>query len=114
MGYHVSGTDCSVREYRGRLYAEDHKAFSADAYTAQGWLGVAWSVLGWECELDADTEWSGCVRRTETVLAIMVGDDRVFPFERADLKPLAREDYCGVCGQVGCSHGGRTGEEMRP
>jgi len=32
----------------------------------------------------------------------MIGDDRVFDVDEDDCTPLAREDYCGVCGQIGC------------
>ena len=58
-----------------------------------------------ECEhaayaTDDDTE------RTGRVVAIMVGDDRHFTFEPDELTPLAREAYCGSCGQVGCTHDG--------
>jgi hypothetical protein len=45
--------------------------------------------------------------RTERVVAIMIGDDRRFTFDADDLvEPLAREAYCGECGQIGCAHDG--------
>jgi len=88
-------------------YESDDATFSADAYEAEGWgQGIAWYVLGWETMPDDDTEWSGYEVRTGNVIAIMVGDDRHFTFEPDDLTPLAREDYCGVCGQMGCGHDG--------
>lgn len=91
-------------------FEQDDEAFPADAYTARGYNGVAWYALGWETEPDEDTEWSGFEQRTGRVVAVMVGDDRRFTFDPDDLKPLAREDYCGVCGQVGCSHDGLSRE----
>ena len=36
----------------------------------------------------------------------MVGDDRRFTVEPDDVAPMTREDYCGECGQEGCSHDG--------
>jgi hypothetical protein len=86
----------------GIRYQEDDATFSADAYTVAGYRGVAWRVLGWLMEADADTEWSGEYVRTDRVVAVMVGDDRRFVFERDAVTPLAREEYCGQCGQVGC------------
>lgn len=88
-----------------RNYEADGASFPADAYTALGWSGIAWYVLGWETEPDEDTEWSGVENRTGRVVAIMVGDDRHFLFHEDELKPLEREQYCGSCGQVGCPHG---------
>ena len=46
------------------------------------------------------------VDRTDQVVAVMVGDDRQEVVDVADLVPLARADYCGECGQVGCQHDG--------
>lgn len=45
------------------------------------------------------------------VVCVMVGDDRYFVFDREDLRPLAREDYCGSCGQIGCTHDGLDRDE---
>jgi len=67
--------------------------------------GVALRVLGWQTEPDEDTEWSGYEQRTGRVVYRMVGDDQLFSADLDDLEPLAREDYCGVCGQIGCAHG---------
>jgi hypothetical protein len=88
-------------------YESDDDTFSADAYTAKGWsAGVAWRVFGWETQPDEDTEWTGYEVRTGRVVAVMVGDDQRFTFDPEELTPLAREEYCGVCGQVGCNHDG--------
>ena len=78
-----------------------------EAYTAAGWAGVAWRVLGWEVEPTADTEWDGIEERTGKVLAVMVGDDMPHAFEPEELTALGELDYCLECGQVGCTHDGR-------
>lgn len=39
------------------------------------------------------------------VRAVMVGDDRVHEVAISDLIPLADEDYCSGCGQMGCGWG---------
>jgi hypothetical protein len=73
------------------------------AYKADGWSnGIAWRVFAWETKPDEDTEWSGIRVNTGNVLAHMVGDDRDFVFDPLDLTPIADEDYCSECGQVGC------------
>jgi hypothetical protein len=88
-------------------YEVDDAAFPAEAYTVTGYKGVAWRVYGWETQPDEDTEWSGMEERTGRVVCVMVGDDRRFTFEPDELIPLNDDDYCGSCGQVGCSHDGR-------
>lgn len=70
--------------------------------------GVAWRVHGAEIEYYNDgcedgAEW----RETGRVVAVMVGDDARHTFDPEDLEPIAEEDYCGVCGQIGCTHDGR-------
>lgn len=45
------------------------------------------------------------------VVAHMIGDDRDFTFDIDDLEPIARDDYCGECGQIGCVHDGYDREE---
>lgn len=42
----------------------------------------------------------------DQVHCVMVGDDRVWTFDRSDLTKIAREDFCGVCGALGCTHDG--------
>ena len=77
------------------------------AYRADGWSdGIAWSVYDYESVPDEDTDWTGYECATGRVLAHMVGDDRLFAFDPDDLTPLAEEDFCHVCGQVGCTHDG--------
>ena len=94
-----------TREFHHHRYETD-KAFDG-AFSVKGHGGIAWDVLGWEVEADEDTEWSGYYVRTGEILAVMVGDDRVWTFSPDDITPLAEEEYCGGCGQIGCGHGGR-------
>jgi hypothetical protein len=84
-------------------YERDPEAFPADAYTVAEWgEGIAWYALGWETQPDADTEWSGYEERTGNVACRMVGDDRYFSIDPADLTPLDPLAFCRTCGQVGC------------
>lgn len=87
-------------------YEKDNETFNAGAYTVRGYRGIAFAVLGWETEPDEDTEWSGMETRTGRVLAVMIGDDYKHSVDPDDLTPIAREEYCGVCGQIGCGHDG--------
>lgn len=102
-------------ERYGRVrYEKDDATFPGEgAFTIRGWRGVAWHVLGWETEATEDTEWDGIYVRTGRVVAVMVGDDSYFTFDPEDVEPLARKDYCGSCGQIGCAHDGydREGDE---
>lgn len=93
-----------------RHYEVDDVAH-AGAFTVRQYPGIAWRVLGWETEPDEDTEWSGYEVRTGRVVAVMVGDDRHFSLDVDDVAALPREDYCGECGQIGCTHDGLTREE---
>lgn len=93
-------------------YEADDATFSADAYTVKGYRGIAWHVLGWETQPDEDTEWSGMENRTGQIVAVMIGDDRKFTFDEDEITPLAREKYCGVCGQIGCLHDGLDREDQ--
>ena len=87
-------------------YETDNETFDSEAYTVDGQGNIGWYVLGWETEPDEDTEWTGFENRTGRVVAIMIGDDSKFLFDPDELTPLEREDYCGECGQVGCTHDG--------
>ena len=86
-------------------YEADEKAFPASAYTVAGYRGIAWHAYGWETQPTDDTEWDGIEERTGLVVCVMVGDDRRFTFEPEELTPLRDDDYCGTCGQIGCTHG---------
>jgi hypothetical protein len=100
-----------LRNRRTPHFEQDDTTWPADAYRAKRYDGIAWRVLGWETEPDADTEWTGIEERTGNVVAHMVGDDRRFTFEPEDLSPLADLEYCATCGQIGCAHDGRDREE---
>jgi hypothetical protein len=93
-------------------YESDNAHFSADAYTVKGYRGIAWYVLGWEIEPTEDTEWDGIEERTGKIVAVMVGDDRRFVFDADEITALPREDYCGECGQIGCTHDGLDRSEV--
>lgn len=88
-------------------FEPDPAMFDADAYRVARAGAVAWHVLGWETEPDADTEWSGYETRTGRVVAVMVGDDQRHTVNIEDLAPLGELDYCASCGQIGCTHDGR-------
>lgn len=36
---------------------------------------------------------------------MMVGDDRIHIVDVDDMRFLEGEEYCSVCGQIGCGHG---------
>jgi len=87
-------------------YETDEPDPYPDAVRIRGYAGIACYVLGWETEPDEDTEWSGYEVRTGRLVAVMVGDDHRFLIDPEDVQPLARAEYCGVCGQIGCTHDG--------
>ena len=62
-------------------------------YSVAGYGGVAFYLAR---RIDADT-----------VAAIMVGDDAERAVSIGDLTPISEDDYCHVCGQLGCTHDGR-------
>jgi len=77
--------------------------YEVSAVTSANYRGASIYPFGWETEPDEDTDWTGIEIRTGRVLCVMVGDDRIFSQDEGDLTPLARESYCGECGQVGCT-----------
>jgi hypothetical protein len=92
---------------RVKHYEEDEKRFGGKRYKVKGDDDAAWFVYGWETEPDEDTEWSGCENRTGNVVAVMVGDDRKHSIDPDDLIEIGEDDYCHVCGALGCTHDGR-------
>ncbi len=68
--------------------------------------GVAFYVRRPETEATEDTWWDGIEEPTGRLIVVMVGDDREWSVEPADLTPLDDDDYCAGCGQIGCGHGG--------
>lgn len=87
---------------RGRSWEDPDSEWTADAYTVDGYRGIAWSVYGWELEPDEDTEWSGVEVRTGKILARMVGDDRFFTFDPDEVSAIGKDEFCHGCGQIGC------------
>ena len=87
-------------------YESDTPDLYPDAVQINGHSGIAWYVLGWETEPDEDTDWTGIENRTGQLACVMVGDDNHWLFDPDDIQTLAREDYCGECGQIGCCHDG--------
>jgi hypothetical protein len=78
---------------------EDDEQYPRGAkVTVEGYRGVAW----WVDHIQPEDN--------SRVACVMVGDDRRFTFERSELAALAREDYCGECGQIGCTHDGLVRE----
>ena len=43
---------------------------------------------------------------SDRVIVVMVGDDKRHTVDKDNCTPIEREDYCGECGQIGCSHDG--------
>lgn len=87
-------------------YERDDEAFPSEAYKVRQYPGIGFWVLGWETQPTEDTEWSGLEERTGRVLAVMIGDDYRHSVDPEDLEPIEREEYCGSCGQMGCTHDG--------
>jgi hypothetical protein len=65
---------------------------------------------GCEQMLWGDPECSCPISTTECYVT-MVGDDTRHLVDVDDLTELPREDFCGECGQIGCSHDGYPREE---
>lgn len=90
---------------RNRRY--DYETPTPDPYPeavrVRQYAGIACVILGEQVEADDDTEWSGCKNTTGQWVAHMIGDDRLFLVEASDIQTLAREEYCGECGQIGCA-----------
>lgn len=101
-------------------------------YTVKGRGGVAWYLTGWdktwtepEAELVCDVvdpdhdhdDWCYLMPESEQVdchdrvTAVMVGDDTPWLIDVEDLVKIDREDFCGQCGQVGCTHDGLERDE---
>ena len=96
-------TEQQVSTFRRHTFEPDEATFNADAYTVDGWRGVAFAVLGWQLEPDEDTEWSGIYQRTGDVYVVMKGDDKVWCVDTDDLTPISADEFCPRCGQIGCT-----------
>jgi hypothetical protein len=97
-------------------------------FSAKGFGGIALRVVAypkvWEPdfsfamdsfgeEYEYDTGNGEWVENPDSgrVLVCMVGDNRKYELDREDLTPLAREEFCGECGQIGCAHDGLDRDE---
>lgn len=81
-------------------------------FSVRGYRGIAFFLLGYVLESeytddgDIDESWD-----TDRVVAVMVGDDRRHIIDVSDLTEIAENDYCSVCGQIGCCHDGKARSE---
>jgi len=82
-------------------------------YTVESYgSGIAFWLKGWVKEPvdhftgDPDFDYH-MVDSDHMVEAVMVGDDRVHQIDIDELVMIDDDDYCHVCGQVGCTHDGR-------
>lgn len=75
-------------------------------YRVRGYGGVAWSYYGPETvgymTEDGDMPEPEDRIPTGMVEMVMVGDDRIFIIDPSDVEPLADDEYCPSCGQIGC------------
>jgi len=97
-------------------YIDDPERWPDDVvYRVRGFRGVACRVYGWQAEPDVEVDdetgadyWDGeSMRSTGMVVVVMVGDDYRHIVDPEDCEPLPEDDYCAVCGQIGCTHDGR-------
>jgi len=88
-------------------------------YRVDGYGGIAFHLLGWLAketpviaydldddgnEVQVETGETELEANTNSVVAVMVGDDRRHTIDVGDLTPLDEEDFCRSCGQIGCGH----------
>lgn len=87
-------------------------------YTVSGYAGIAFYLLGWKAAsvpvmclaIDPETGDEYEVESGEydtepdyqTVIAVMVGDDRKHSVDVSDLTIIPEESFCRSCGQIGC------------
>lgn len=112
------GTFCRVvtgeqRDFQTeRVFTLIEEDDDAEYYTVEGWNGIGWNVVGYVTTQDEDYEWTGIEDEDRSrVVAIMVGDDRRFEHDIADVTPHYDEPLCG-CGQIGCGWHGEEGSAL--
>ena len=72
-------------------------------YKVAGVNGVSWYLIGYVETANEDTDWTGIMDvDTETVRAIMVGDNRVHEIGVDELEVIPEDSFCRECGQIGC------------
>lgn len=74
-----------------------------DAVTVAEYPGIAFRVDGFPTRRGPDYEWSGIEYVNPSKRDChMVGDDRTFTFDVAELTPLSEDEFCAGCGQICC------------
>lgn len=91
-------------------------------YTVDGYNGVAFYIYGYKQVYEPDitifededgNEYQeeigegNWVDDKETLLMVMVGDNKKWEVDPEDITKISDDDYCLVCGQVGCTGDGR-------
>lgn len=90
------------------------------SYTVRGYRGIAFSFAGypkrWEPNYSIAENDDGSYDQIDTgegewvedpdcgrVIMVMVGDDRKHEVDESDCTEISEDDYCGGCGQIGCT-----------
>lgn len=79
-------------------------------YSVDGYDGIAFWLKGYHEEWgEVVDDWDDpeVIIDRDHVVAVMVGDDRKHIIAVEDLTKLDEDDYCHLCGQIGCTHDGR-------
>jgi hypothetical protein len=87
-GFYEASADGIAETARRMAPVPDPSFDTSCAYSVAGYPGIAFRVEA---------------AYVSHVLAYMIGDDAEHRIDREDLTPIADEDYCGGCGQIGCS-----------
>lgn len=74
-----------------------------DHVSVESHPGIAFSVIDEETQVTEETVWTGYESPTGRISARMVGDNRVFSFDPDELTLLSEHEFCGGCGQLGCT-----------
>ncbi len=96
---------------------------TAEGLKVKGWAGVAFWTAGHpiadacgECDSCQAGEPEICDNGRQPdagrLIVVMVGDDTPHEIDADDAEPVAREGFCGECGQLGCGHDGLSREEV--
>lgn len=97
--------ECPECSARGVLNCEDCSGDGrdGDCSNCDGTGEVeCWSCVGCGTCIDEEPE----PVETGRALVVMVGDDHRHVVDYDDITPIAREEFCGACGQIGCAHDG--------
>lgn len=83
---------------RSQRWVPDHYLAPCDAHDADPAGAEDCDVCAW---YEDGGEWVD--DPAGQLWACMVGDDTLHPVDADELEPIAEDDYCGGCGQVGCA-----------